>query len=64
MSNGDMLRIEDLRRVLISLAQHQGVTVPETVQAVKAGVLADGADPEIVAGFFADLDAVAALHIN
>ena len=39
-------------------------TVPETVQTVKLGMLADGADPEIVAGFFADLDAVASLHIN
>jgi hypothetical protein len=64
MSDGDMIRLEDLRQALISLAQHQRVTVPETAQTVKLGMLADGADPEIVAGFFADLDAVAALHIN
>lgn len=64
MSDGDMLRLEDLRRQLINLAQQRRVTVPEVVQSVKDGMMASGAHPEIVAGFFADLDAVAALHIN
>ena len=63
MSN-EQARLEDLRRTLINLAQRRGDTVPEAVEAVKAGILQDGADPEIVAGFFADLDTVASWHIN
>lgn len=64
MSDKDISRIGELRRALVTLAHHQGVTVPETVETVKAGILRDGADPDIVAGFFVDLDAVASLHIN
>lgn len=64
MSDSEYNRLGDLRNALVALAQHQGATVPETVQTVKAGILRDGADPEIVAGFFDDLDAVASLHIN
>ena len=52
MSKVELDRLGDLRRTLAALAQHQGVTVPETVQTVKAGILRDGADPKIVAGFF------------
>lgn len=56
--------LQQLKRDLETLARLRQVTVPEVVRGIKASMLSDGAQPEIVAGFFDDLDEIAALHIN
>ena len=57
-------RLEPLRRDLMTLARLRGVTVPEVVRRIKADMVRDGADMEICAEFFRDLEEVADLHIN
>lgn len=56
--------MSQLKRDLEALALIRKQSVPEVVEAIKKKITDDGADLDIVSDFFAEMDAIAALHIN